>query len=668
MPDLIGSSTLNVESILDVEMFRDSARRAFSDDQSSAWTAIGGALDIVAAVDSLISVAGAALAGDAVAATSLRNRLGWRLTALQPPSDRAGARSTMHPDALGVLLAGAIWSADSPEQARVLLDAALRIVEPIAVAGALVADATRGVDMSLQEVRLDHLVRGVALARHLLEMPDDGPPLGPDDGPIGPFEPGPVESPWDQLPLLPRDMDYISPGACVFEAAHHVGILQLQGPRYSITSIEPGSVCRPTKQPVKGGSNTMTIRGSGFGSGGTVAFHSVDAPGAFIEVQATTWSADTISVDVPLDAASGPVELRVKFGEFQMCGRTFDLFELPDQLMAFDAESAAYDLTVEGRHSPAVFTSASTVTVAWAASQSPTTRVTINATVTDVATGTLVMAAKAIHQSTGGGTGYFDYTLPASDVPQTVLFELLVFNGCAHGHDYLSAAFTVAPAVSLKVYSMEVTQGYQHHPGGLQQSTSAQAFPPDQLVPTIAGKDTIVRAYVGVQGSIALDPTLPGVTGVLLVDGTPLMPISATVTARPTVTRRPIDSTLNFRIPAAWCTGTRTLVLRVAGIDGAGRPVSTTRTESWTWTQAHALKVRWTRIVDKRNPPLPTVTDAEALSLLRCAFTYLPSPATDLAPAVVAFMETDKDPRDHSINYAAAAAEFLGLGKPRRDG
>jgi hypothetical protein len=663
MPEGFDRTNDELRSILDVNDVRALADEAFQDRRTDgARDVVERALENAPAIDALVQLAAEALSGNARAAGSLRRRLSWRMRTPLTRPDLIDSRSRLDADALGVLLAGAVWSAGSAEEANVLVDVALRLVEPLVLAAAAVDAAARTADSEPSSDLLEHLIRGVSLGRWLLEIPDDGPPLGPDDAPLGPFRPDDVPPQWSLPVLIPIEMDYLSPAVCVFAAMQHIGELQRQGPRYSITSVDPPSVCR-SKVSAGGGKPTLlTISGTGFGTSGTVVFHVVDDPDDVVEVAASAWSDDLITVIVPPDVASGTVELRIKFTEVTMCGRTFDVYRLADKLVTLDAESVAYDITVNGVHPPAIFEPATIATVSFLASASPATLVTVNVTVTDLKTGAVLAPATTIHQQHGGGAGSFQYTLPAAGAPHVLLFELLVYNGCAHGHEYRAAAYTIAPVVSLEVYSLEVTQGYQHHPGGVSQSAPAPPLPPDQLVVSIADKDTIVRAYVGVSGAMAFDPTMAGVTGVLRVDGKALLPLAPTVTARQTVTRRPIDSTLNFRIPAAWCTGTRELALAVSGLDAAGRSVSASYKQMWTWVHAHPLKVRWVHIIDTRKPPVyKPVNDSVALSLLQCAFTHLPSPYTDLAPAVVRTMTSNMNPRDHSIDKDGAVTEYIGF-------
>lgn len=128
---------------------------------------------------------------------------------------------------------------------------------------------------------------------------------------------------------------------------------------------------------------------------------------------------------------------------------------------------------------------------------------------------------------------------------------------------------------------------------------------PDNAIPLVAGKTTVLRAYAGTSAS----PTKPitELTGVLetrpVGSGSwqvPLTPFNAPIDPRraTSISRAETDHTLNFRIPAARCHGS--LQIRVTAFD-AGHPgeagftsASVLRTLSFTETEP--LKIRLVRI------------------------------------------------------------------------
>lgn len=99
---------------------------------------------------------------------------------------------------------------------------------------------------------------------------------------------------------------------------------------------------------------------------------------------------------------------------------------------------------------------------------------------------------------------------------------------------------------NLEIVGAEITQGIQ---------TYKSEFAPDNALPMIAGRATLVRAYL----DSGIDPNINGgqvanVTGTLTLGdgGPPIAPIAA-ITARPIaqVDRAVLGHTLNFRIPAS---------------------------------------------------------------------------------------------------------------------
>ncbi len=104
----------------------------------------------------------------------------------------------------------------------------------------------------------------------------------------------------------------------------------------------------------------------------------------------------------------------------------------------------------------------------------------------------------------------------------------------------------------LSIVGLEVTQAIQHF---------RSALGTDNTVPLVAGKVTLVRAYL----DSGLDPaagnaTVPNVTGTITVNGTVIVPI-APMTAQPIASVNPANftDTLNFLIPADLAKGTLTI-------------------------------------------------------------------------------------------------------------
>jgi hypothetical protein len=120
----------------------------------------------------------------------------------------------------------------------------------------------------------------------------------------------------------------------------------------------------------------------------------------------------------------------------------------------------------------------------------------------------------------------------------------------------------------LEVTGVEVTQAIQHF---------GSALGPDNSLPLIAGKTTLVRVYL----DSGIDPsegggTVPGVTGTLTLNNGafstgPKAPIIAKPIAQ--VDRNQITDTLNFIIPAAQATGKATMLVQATVGGSVSNPV-----------------------------------------------------------------------------------------------
>ena len=122
----------------------------------------------------------------------------------------------------------------------------------------------------------------------------------------------------------------------------------------------------------------------------------------------------------------------------------------------------------------------------------------------------------------------------------------------------------------LEITGVEVTQAIQHF---------GSALGPDNSLPLIAGKTTLVRVYL----DSGIDPsegggTVPGVTGTLTLDSGFSTGPTAPVTAKPIaqVDRNQIADTLNFAIPPAQATGKVTLLVQATVGGSVSNPVELT--------------------------------------------------------------------------------------------
>ncbi len=136
----------------------------------------------------------------------------------------------------------------------------------------------------------------------------------------------------------------------------------------------------------------------------------------------------------------------------------------------------------------------------------------------------------------------------------------------------------------LSIVGLEVTQAIQHF---------GSALGADNTVPLVAGKVTLVRAYL----DSGLDPaagnaTVPNVTGTITVNGTVIGPI-APMTAQPIASVNPatFTDTLNFLIPANLAQGTLTITAQATVGANVSNPEAVTVSLSPT-NQLHIVVMR----------------------------------------------------------------------------
>jgi hypothetical protein len=127
----------------------------------------------------------------------------------------------------------------------------------------------------------------------------------------------------------------------------------------------------------------------------------------------------------------------------------------------------------------------------------------------------------------------------------------------------------------LSIIGIEVTQAIQHFRSGLGA---------DNTVPLVAGKATLVRAYLdsGLDPATG-NPTVPNVTGTVTVNGTTIAPLAA-MTAQPITTVNPANftDTLNFLIPPDLAQGTLNIIAQAFAGTNISNPQAVTVTLSPT--------------------------------------------------------------------------------------
>ena len=423
---------------------------------------------------------------------------------------------------------------------------------------------------------------------------------GPDDGPLPPF---PIPGPGPECPEPPRPPDDF-PDPCVIERIdcveqliRNVGRLTTSSDPYVITAISPNDACP---------GDLVVITGSNFGNvPGQICFpFGFFAPGSTC-VQAEFWSDTEIRVLVPAGAGSGELFLKIIEGHIVICGKIFQIGRKGEGVRTFlGGRATISSLRVDGKTNNACVDPATQAVVSWVASRGGAGN-TVQIRV-------MVGATVLVDQSGLPDTGTLTFTSPNVNSERTLTVTATADHACGSDTSTLNVLVTVVPQLS--ILGMEVTQGIQVFP--LQQIVNgAAAWVP---LPTIAEKDTIVRVYVACNRGGFANDQVQNVTGTLRVDGTTLTPINGitpfNATGNPFITARnkqqinraTTNHTLNFRIPAALASGTRSLFADVFSPEICGTTPSAFSSLSWSWRVENALRVRFVRIHDNR--PVPTGT------------------------------------------------------------
>lgn len=457
---------------------------------------------------------------------------------------------------------------------------------------------------------------------------------GPDDGPVPPYpEPHPDPCPRPPGGGLPGgdiclDERYICLDELLRKAPFIIGS---RGSAYRIDAISPISACPGTE---------IVIRGSNFGeTPGEVCFPNSQGRGR-ICVDATTWSSSNIRVTVPEQAGSGELHLRISDGSVSICGNVLHLERKGTGARAFlGGQPAVRALAVDGRAgSGARAEPGTSVTLSWSVNGGGGAGVRLQ-----VIDGTI----QRLDQTGLPDSGTLAFAVPSVPTERMMILRCTATNACGTVTRDLPFLVSVIPQIG--VVDMEITQGIQRfwRTGVVWNSLD-----------TIAGKDTIVRAYVSCNRNGFMNDQAR-ITGSLRVGGVDLAPINGItpnstsgnpfIDARPEadIDREQTDHTLNFRIPASLCTGTRTLRLDVwTEQEYAGDRPGDWLTRSRTWRTEPALRVRFVRIRDNRPAPDGTglrPTAAQCRFTVERGFDLLPSPPTDIGPAWEPTWDTTRD-------------------------
>jgi hypothetical protein len=546
---------------------------------------------------------------------------------------RGGLVDAEHVGLIG--LAAAYASVARPEAAELIERGLVRTLDglmPLDLVSALTPAVLDGDD------RATRLLSAV-LDRFSLDLK----PVGPPDPEVPPL--------LDLLKFVPFDRrEWLERVGCVLDGYHQLRHLTPLVNPYVINSIGPAGTC-PGK--------TVTITGSGFGSQPQkVVFPTVGGP---VETQASTWSDTQIEVVVPADTICSDVRLVIPAGTARACGgQTVDVYKPASGTPYFDGGITHISrFTGNGASANLRVDPKATINFAWKVCPSTAS---VKLTVTEQFTGNVVATHSGLPVS-----GALSVTIPWYGLQRTLFGVLEATGTCLPSPVTQTLTILVRPQPNVKIEGMEVTQGIQRF---WRQNIT------ENSVSTVAGKDTIVRVYVSADMGGFQQNAVPGIIGVLSVGATDLYPINGITPTNPTgglpwhvarhkndIDRANINHTLNFRIPAAMCAGTKSLFCYLI-VPGPGGTVDQTLGKSltWTWDTESPLKVRWVRIRDEHDPATvtPTIpTDAQALETARRALDVLPYPA-NLAPAPLATHTTTRDFADDAEG-AAMRLDIDGL-------
>ena len=578
-------------------------------------------------------------------------RLAWREALLagpyanldtpRAPFARSFARSIVPPERFAALAAAVLTISKSPQDARELFQA--------------VEHGLKGLDHAdgLLDAAHECLRSDDPATFGILIKANDSPPKASREQS---WPPGAKAPPDDQespeIPSVPGSSEHAFLDPSTFERWGIIDGLINASPApppggYWIDNIKPAAACA---------GDELIITESGFGSRrAEVCFAGKNLP---VCVKAHSWTDSQIKVRVPQGAHSGLVHLRDEGKPWEASiriGPGGKPILVPKQNLIGNAVHfkgglpKITNIRVNGKMLKDIIASPphgyvagqrENVTISW---YSDADEVDIQVTGGEIATGATKLPA---------GPGSFTFTTPRvwwdptvkvrapsfnpnlverglfgltwdKRVPVKMKVEIWAKNQCGQIAEKILLYVYEKP--TLKISGIEVTQG-------IQTFRTEGAVVHENTVPAVASKDTYVRVYVAADRH-GFWNNLVRFTGVLYVDGFLLHPINPFATASPQPKRTEAKDSLNFRIPAQRCSGTRTLRVEIEDDElapsGYPSPMATAKQSiSWSWTSSKPLAIRYYRCWDKLKSK--TTSDQEARETCEGSFNYLPSPASDI--------------------------------------
>lgn len=424
---------------------------------------------------------------------------------------------------------------------------------------------------------------------------------------------------------------------------------------YRITDVEPAHALP---------GEAVRILGEGFGTGGgQVAFDGASA------VEPLSWTDTEVRVVVPEGARPGLLSLRILDGVVRVRRRMVEFYREGAGFPFEGGRPLVRSVLVDGRGEGAWVRPGDPVAVSWTTVSGRQARVSLHARARPSVAG-----ADASHdvvlfdEDDLPASGSRILAVPEVDAEHVLLVHVEVRTGA--GAAAREASFPVAVPPKLRVEGMEVTQGLQRAP-----------WDPAPALPTVAGRDTLVRVYVSADRDGFQDDRTRIVHARLRVGDhvLPAWPVGEQVAhgfvagRASAIDRARAEDALLFRIPAALCQGTRELHVEVSA---EGSPPTTPSAEArvtWTWWPARALPVRVVRLA---RPDQPAPGAAEALATAVRALDLLPTAADDVGPAWLDVVTSDATPEGVIDGLAEArdpaawewlAHEVTGLPRDEAD-
>jgi IPT/TIG domain len=364
-------------------------------------------------------------------------------------------------------------------------------------------------------------------------------PIGPPDPWLPPL--------LDLLKVIPFDRrEWLERVGCVIHSFDQVRHIQQLVMPYTIASITPNSACP---------NQTVTINGSGFGSQPqTVRFPTI---GGSAEGQIASWSDGQIQVVVPAGATCGDIVLVIPAGQVTSCGNpAIDVTKPGSGTPYFDGGIPhIHRFAGNAREAWLRVDPSSTIEFTWKVCPSTAA---VRLTVTARETGAVLEDQVGL-----AADARLSVAVPAFTSRRTLDCVLEVSGPCQPSPARKTLVVDVLPKPNVRIEGTEVTQGIQRF--------WRQGITPNS-VSTVAGKDTIVRVYVSADMGGFNNDEVPGIYGVLSVGTYDLYPINGITPTNPSgalpshtarkvtaINRNNVNHTINFRIPAALCWGTKSL-------------------------------------------------------------------------------------------------------------